>query len=377
MPRAPAYQPRTKARDVHLQKRIDDLMRGVAPPMSLRYSKSKSNRAGNNVVKAVTLDASAADQHQVAAVFVTKTNKRGVETTVIKYWDPNGVPAKGSKLYGKEYDTTLCMNRDEFFHDNEQIKKYSAADLALVTIKPDRNSWKHTRKSNRAPMGVRPKNYPALNTESPEADIAKLKDSWGACALWTYIFAVTMKRYMQPTVTGGEGLDASGAVKKWTATQKKLHKLFRIQHNWAIQLVRRDMLRGRLGHTEIQTTIHSIMMNPTDSGKWDNYELRNANITEPSEKKAYFQQEGVWDVALDVVYHTIRDKPDTIDQLVPLMSRLSVQRTPVEIRRSSRLSRSTSPFGFTRFGRPIGVDTAYKLYRQNVPFVLSTQALVV
>jgi len=248
------------------------------------------------------------DQHQVAAVAVSKGNR-----SVIKYWDPNGVPAKRSPLFTKVHDTTLCLDRNEFFHDAKQVRSFSSETLSMIIISPDRSTWKYARSNGpKPPPKANPRMYSALNSTSPEADIRNLDDNLGGCSVWVLIFAVTMGIYTRrPQGRGlGYGLSVAAAVKKWTAMQKNLHKLFRIHHNWAVQLVRGDLLRaGALDPKELELTIASIVDNPTAPEKWDSAELRKNRATTPAKKRAFFDKKRVWSVALDAVYGTSVSSP--------------------------------------------------------------------
>jgi len=379
----PGYVPKTAAQEKELQRRTDELIQKRSKVMgALTDSAPRKYQPAGGKVSNLTIDSGRADQHQVMAV----TNNAGH----MLYWDANGVPDQGDKLHPPRYNTKLCKDCDEYYLDAPQlaaIKNREAPDNVVIlkggkdwgvtsasgkTVVRGRDKLVPYFKSKRgATPCMQPRRYPALNSMSPHAELIGKDDNAGGCKDWSLIFAVALNRFLRESTSANGDVNADAAIAKWSAFQRKIFRLQRVEHNWALQLLRRDILWDA---SAVDNTIGSMLDFPDNPKQWSNHETRSLS---PLEKKDYFLDQGVWPTALAAVYDApeviIEPTEDSLAELTGLLREMDIP-MPTQPRRSGRRS---AAFGFSRFGRKIPPARAYRLHRSGVGFGFSRSGPVV
>lgn len=366
----PGYVPENAAQASKLQAVLNELIQEISKTMRVPTDSAprKNRPREGGELSNLTLNSGGASQHQAMVV----TNSDGQYL----YWDANGSPEEGTPLHPTRYNTKLCADCYEYYLDapqlaaikNEKVednivilnggKDWGVRDKRGVVSKSRRDELVPPKKAQKGVVCMRPRLYSGLNSTSPHAELIKRDDvTGGACAEWSLIFAVALKRFLS------ESGSANSAIAKWTGFQRKLFKAKRVEHNWAIQLVRRDLLWR--AH-EVNSTIYSIMDSPLNPAKWTNHEIRKLSSKTPLGVKNYFLEKGVWPVVLDVVYSVPEVIIEPSDDILGLEEALQTVTIDSDVPRGPR--RSTRTTKFSRFGRRISAGHAYHLYTQGVEF---------
>lgn len=344
----PGYVPQNKSQEKKLQGVINGLIQKESKTMGVLTEKSRFQG-----IHSLTLRGVGQSQHQAMAV--TDDTGRNM------FWDANGIPVEGSELHQPRYNTGLCKDCNEYFHDAPQLaaleeglvednivilnngKNWGVRDARgkVVVGKRDKLAPWFKPVKGEAPC-MRPRLFSGLNSTSPQADVKGMDDiTGGACAEWSLIFAVALRRFLRES-------PPRAAIAKWAAFQNSLFTRQRIEHNWAIQLVRRDLMSKP---SEVHDTIYSILDNARSPAEWTNHEVRKLRRKHTKAIKKYFTDKGIWSTVLDIVY------PEVTVDLGDLMESMSLA-TP---RRSARTK-------FSYFGRRISPAHAYRLYRRGAAF---------